>query len=434
MAQDFTIGRAGLASASGGDGLELSAQTWEAEGDEARVGGVIKGSKMASATALADVKALRDQLKGYHLNTDEPVVPVTSAQDSSIDGFYRVQDIRVGSEATGRLRAGSDGNELAYTWTAELLRVPGWQAVRQELVVGGTVRTNSHSIAIGSTFPLVGAPVGAFQASTGFTTTTTVTGADGAVPVWYQSTPTTYAVTPSFLSAAGDFYKGACRLEVSYDSGSTWRTVVGRQPANLPTLWRISNSLVRVTATTTASKTELSVEHHDGSQWETAKVWQLTQDTSYTALALAPTSLTCFKNAADEVRVQVGAGTTSRVTFDVRLRRGARFVECVLVHPTVTDLGVRRGTNEAGAALSTTCGLRANANDAGGNKYVVCTPTTLAGTDTTIGAIRVSSGTFRFGLGLAVGGTVGTGFGETMGVASAYMAGINHHAGSVAVG
>ena len=39
-------------------------------------------------------------------------------------------------------------------------------------------------------------------------------------------------------------------------------------------------------------------------------MWQLTQDSSYTALALAPTSLTVFKNAGDEVRIQIGAGTT----------------------------------------------------------------------------------------------------------------------------
>ncbi len=426
MAQDFTLGRAGLATASGGDGLELYCDMFEVEGDEIKCGGKIKGD------SSSDLRALVAQIQGYGPdNTDEPVVPVTWAVDPNVDGFYRVQSTRVGSEMSGRLSTSATG--LAWSWTASLLRVAGMQAPINELQVGGTVRTNAHTIAIGSTFPLVGAPVGAYEATTGFATATTLTGAEGAVPVWYQSSPTTYAVAPSWLVSTANAAKGAARLEVSYDSGTSWRIVTGRQMLNLPTYWRVSNSLVRVTATTTASKTELSVEHHDGSQWETAKVWQLTSDTSYTALALAPTSVTCFKNATDEVRVQVGAGTTSRVTLDVRLRRGSRVVECLFTHPTLTALGVRRGTNEAGAALSTTCGLRASADDAGGNKYVVCTPLALAGTETTIGAIRVTSGSFPFGIGLAVGGTVGTGFGETMGVASAYMAGATHRQSIVAV-
>lgn len=419
----WTFGRIGLATTAGGDGLTVPAHNpvqWD--GDQVTI------VTDLYASTVTDQLVLRDQFLGYDLNLDERVVPITSTEDPSMNGFYTVNEVNV-DDTSGSHFAGGIGS----TATVAARKVRGWQAVRSELICDGTVRTNSHSIAIGSTFPLVGAPVGAFQATPEFATTTTLTGADGAVPVWYQTSPTTYKVTPSWLIAAADAYKGACRLEVSHDSGSTWRTVVGRHPRNLPTYWRISNSLVRVTATTTASKVELSVEHHDGTGWETAKVWQLTADASYTALAYAPTSLACFKNAADEVRVQVGAGTTDRITLDVRLRRGSRVVECAYAHPTVTALGVRRGTNEAADALSTTCGLRATSNDTGGNKYVVCTPSTLAGSDTTIGAIRATTNLFRFGLGIAIGGTVGTGFGETMGVASAYMAGINHRQAAVAV-
>lgn len=418
----WTFGRVGVATSAGGDGLTLPSHDpakWD--------GDTVTFVCDLAADTVADALALRSQVLGYDLNPDEKVVAITSTQDSSIDGFYEVLEVNV-DDVVGTHILGGSGSQA----TVVARKITGWQAVRSELICDGAARTNSHSIAIGSTFPLVGAPVGAFQATPKFATTTTLTGEDGAVPVWYQSSPTTYKVTPSWLIAAANAYKGGCRLEVSHDSGSTWRTVVGRQPRNLPTYWRASNSLVRVTATTTANKVELSVEHHDGTQWETAKVWQLTADTSYTALAFAPTSLACFKNAADEVRVQVGAGTTDRITLDVRLRRGSRVVECAYAHPTVTALGVRRGTNEAATALSTTCGLRATSNDAGNNKYVVATPSTLAGSDTTIGAIRATTNLFRFGLGIAIGGTVGTGFGETMGVASAYMAGINHRQSTVA--
>lgn len=412
----WTFGRIGRSTTTGGDGLELPAHDpvkWD--GDTVTVVCDLPQS------TVTDQVVLRDQFNGYDLNPDERVVWITSAEDPSMDGAFEVHEVNC-DDVAGTHFAGGSGSQA----TVVARKLTGWQAVRSELLCDGTARDNAYSVAIGSTIPVVGAPVGAFEASIGFATSTTLTGADGAVPVWYSTAPTTYKLFPSWLVAAANAYKGACRMEVSHDSGSTWRTVVGRQPRNLPTYWRVSNSLVRVTATTTASKVELSVEHHDGSQWETAKVWQLTADTSYTALAFAPTSLACFKNAADEVRVQVGAGTTDRVTLDVRLRRGSRVVECAYYHPSVTALGVRRGTNEAATALTTACGLRATSADAGGNRYVVATPQTLAGSDTTIGAIRVTSNLFRFGIGSAIGGTVGTGFGETMGTASAYLAGINH--------
>jgi hypothetical protein len=388
------------------------------EGDRLRVG------HTGYAFDGEEGKVMAAQVCGYP-NVDEPVIRFTYDPYSvtgQIDGFYVCVSTSV------------DWVKLAanlFSWEADLERIPSWQIPLWELVSGGTVRSNAHSIAIGATIPTVGAPVGAFSATPGFETAATRTGEEGAVPVFYDATtPTTYRVAPSWKVAAADVEKGAARLEVY--GGPGWDVVVGRQVQNLPTAWRISNSLVRCTATLTAAKTELSIEHHDGTGWDAAKVWQLTQDTSYTALALAPTSLSVFKNAADEVRIQLGAGITTSVTLDLRLRRGSRMVEGYLSHPTVTALGIRRATNEAATALSTTCGLRAT-SDSDGNKYVVCTPLALAGTDTTIGAIRVSSGTFPFGVGAAVGGTVGTGFGETMGEASGYMAAINHHQNAVAV-
>jgi hypothetical protein len=424
MASQWTFGRIGVSASAGGDGLDLSGHyVMDFAGDELGIEADL------DASTVADQKALREQFRGYDLNEDELTVAVTSTQDPTVNGWYTAQSIEV-ADTVGTHFTGGIGSHA----TIDLLRSPGFQSPLVELICGGSLLANSHSVAIGSTIPTVGAPVGAYCMTPGFETATTLTGADGAVNVFYDATtPTTYAVYPSWMVAAADAYKGAARLEVSYDSGVSWRTVVGREMPNLPTMWRVSNSLVRVTATTTASKLELSVEHHDGTQWETAKVWQVTGDTSYTALAVAPAAVTPMKNAPDEVRVQVAAGGTAHVTLDVRVRRGSRMVECYLVHPTLTTLGVRRGTDEAATALTTACGLRATNTDAGGNRYVVATPLALAGSSTTIGAIRVTSTAFPFALGAAIGGTVGTGFAETMGLASGYLAGVVHTEGVVAV-
>ena len=188
------------------------------------------------------------QVTGYP-NVDEPVIRFTYDPESvtgQFDGFY----VCVGTTV--------DWVKLAanlFAWEADLERVPSWQIPLWELVSGGTLRSNAHSIAIGATIPTVGAPVGAFSATPGFETATTRTGEDGAVPVFYDaSTPTTYKLTPSWKVSAADAEKGAARLEVSYNGGSTWDVVVGRQVQNLPTFWRLSNSLVRVTATNTAAR------------------------------------------------------------------------------------------------------------------------------------------------------------------------------------
>ena len=61
MAQDFTLGRAGLATAAGGDSLELFCDMFEVEGDEIKCGGKIKGD------SSSDLRALVAQVQGYGL-------------------------------------------------------------------------------------------------------------------------------------------------------------------------------------------------------------------------------------------------------------------------------------------------------------------------------------------------------------------------------
>jgi hypothetical protein len=257
---------------------------------------------------------------------------------------------------------------------------------------------------------------------------TTRTGEDGVQNVYSESGSglVPYNDHPSWLSLPADYYKGCSRLEVSYDGGSTWSVVTARQVPNFPTYWRISNGLVRVTATTTAAKTELSIEHHDGTGWDPAKVWQLTGDTSYTALAQAPNSVQVLHNRPDSAAVRLDLSSITLRTLDVTLRRGSRYVECLAAG--VTTPGIRRGTNEAATLItpsSNDIGIRATA-DSSGNKYVVGSGTAIAGSDLTIGAIRVATGDFPFMIGSAVGGTVGAAFGETEGEIRIYYAAVAH--------
>ena len=145
MAQNLTVGRAGLATTVGGDGLELVCDQWSQEGDEASVAGFIRRQ-----STVADAKALRDQLAGYGpLNTDELVVPVTWSEDSTRDGFYRVMSVDTSNELTGRLGSPSEaGGNLAYRFTADLVRVPNFQAPVWEKICAGATRSGGAATGV----------------------------------------------------------------------------------------------------------------------------------------------------------------------------------------------------------------------------------------------------------------------------------------------
>jgi hypothetical protein len=359
------------------------------------------------------------QLGGYP-NTDEPVVPFTYSTDYAflgqdlLDGFYFVESTKVDWV---KLAAGM------FAWEAQLVRVPDMAVPRIELSVGGTLRGNDHGIIGGGTVAILAPNVGAYSIAPGqYNAVSSRTGEDGVQAIYYDTSP---GATPDYLTwltLPGDYYDGCPRLEVYYD---TWTAVTARQIPNSPTSWRITNGLVRVTSTLTAAKTELSIEHFDGTVWDPAKVWQLTNDTSYTAIAQAPNSVQVLHNRPDSVSVRVDLSTTSLQTLDVTLRRGVRYLDCRLTG--VTTPGIRRGTNEAATLITVSgdAGIRATA-DSSGNKYVAGTTLDLAGSDLTIGAMRVATGDFPFMIGSAIGGTVGTGLGETEGEWRAWLLGLNH--------
>jgi hypothetical protein len=436
VAGKWTFGRMGLATSAGGDGLELSGHyVMDFSGDECTILADLdqrSASFASEAAAIAAQKALREQARGYHLNTDEPVIPVTSVEDPTVDGFYRVQNVDV-EDTAGTHFADGIGSQM----TAELLRVPGWQAPRLEEVVSGTLRVNAHSVVIGTTIPAWAAPVGAYAVDSQVApASVTVTGAEGAMTVLTKTSPTHYNLAPSFAVAPENFYKGACRIEQSYDTGSTWRTITADQIINTPTYVRVGNSLVRVTTTTTASKTELSVEWHDGSQWETAKVFRITESNTYTDVALSPVAVTVLHNRPESVGIRLELGSSTSATqwyLDVVLLRGSRVVSCLVarVGGLALDFGVKLvGTTEA--ATDITGGIRATNNDAGGNKVVIATPLAISDTDNTNGRLRINDDTFPFALACAIGGTVGNGFNETQGLVYEYLAAVDRRQSIVA--
>lgn len=431
MAQDFTLGRCGLPTSAGGDGLELKVAESgiSQEGDSVSVSGVIRGQ-----TSVGDLNALRAQLAGYHLNPDERVVPVTSVADTSIDGFYRVNKVEVGAEATGRALTAAQVKALAVRWEAELVKVPGWQAPLFEDLCSGALRVNAHSITDSGVRSWVGMPpaadllhgynfTGAGVAAVsdaGESHTNLLLYDDEGVPNGFL-----YDRAALFATAPSDFYNAAAKLETSADGGSTWRSVVGRQVANLPEDWRIGNDLIRIT------HSSANVFTFSGylSGWENKNFKVTYAGASATSLG-TPKSLTVLRNTPETVSVRVWMSaqlTTDSVAYvDFTVHRSAWWLTGLLAHTsnTNTTFGIYRDAVEA--ATSVTGGIDATSADASGNKYQFRTPLTVT-KDTTNGGIHHAGTTylpFCVALDTMQDGTLTT--------SAAYFVTMNHRQGIVA--
>jgi hypothetical protein len=375
MAQDLQIGRAGLAAASGGDDLILrlmSDSGWEQEGDRATVRGVIRGRDFST---IADMKAARDQIQGYGPdNTDEPVIPVTSAQDSSRDGFYRVLRTSVDGEVTGRPLSTAEVHALAWPFRVELLRVPGWQAPLFEMISRGAAR-GGGGVASGDpwlAWPYDGTPSYRVGDWTGLQILDEQTSA-GKVAVTATGSGLDYFYNGwlTFYCDPGKYFYGNCGVEYTTDGGTTWRTVVGRQIPNDPDGWRLTNRRTRISVSNNAAGT-LQIGYYDGSQWETNDFVVSTSSASGGAPGGTATNydtVTILRNSPEAASVLLTSGF---VNVTLSIRRGGTLIEGHVNDPRGTfALGIWRTASEAGTSI--TGGIEATTAVAG-NKYVLLSP------------------------------------------------------------
>ena len=126
------------------------------------------------------------------------------------------------------------------------------------------------------------------------------------------------------------------------------------------------------------------------------------------------------------IRLSYGFAGSDAPTLDVSLRRGARNVQCFWSRPeSSAAYGVFRASVEAATAI--TGGIRATSNDAGGNRYVLSTPSAKTN-DLTKGGMYLSSGatSFNFMIGMEVGGSSATNDETAQNQVYQYMAARSH--------
>lgn len=381
----LTIGRVGL------DVVVSEVDSLGFSGDALSLAGVL------IAETLNDVKVLRQQLIGYIGNGDEEVVPVTWSEDPTVDGFYRVTSVDVST-----VPASYVANWFQFSLGLE--RVSGYAGPLMETVVTGAVRTNSHSITSANAVAVVGVPdsVNEFYDSSGEDTFTRPS-ADGLVRLVAADT---YTRTQTFSVDPVDWYTGSARIEL----GTSYRVAVGQQIPSERETWRLSNGIIRVRPNADG----FAVSVFNGTTWDPEKVFALSgAGTLFGAIDLAY-GLRVLRNSPEEciVRVPVSipsailavAGSPVRVDIDLALRRGERTVRGFLASTASVTWGIEASTAEAATAL--TGGIRATANDANGNRYVLSSPQTVTNALTQGGfALTSGAATFSFAAGFELDGS-----------------------------
>jgi hypothetical protein len=368
------------------------------------------------------MKAMRQQLAGLVGNRDEEAFPVIWTDDSTFDGFYRVQSIMVPSSP--RML------DTGYTPPAQvsLKRVGGYANPWFELTTQAVVRTNGHGITTPSTVIATGPaqPVSSdnvvdLYPDLGSATTSPIRNtSDGYELRCFRVAAPRTLTSVRFVARPEWFYKGAATLEVQYGT-STWYPVVGTQlydhgataPGGSPiSAWRISNGIVRMTSTTGFSSSAtgtFEIWDNAASAWEVQPAFGFSGqggpgNVGPRAIIKAPVVV---RNGPEHVIVRI---QSSRLSETWSIQRGAHFVTCDIYDPAAAG-GSKIGlVGVSGSAI--TGGVVEAGNNGTGNRMVfACVAGALTrSADTANTAVQPSSAaasqTFMVGCELAGTGSL----------------------------
>jgi hypothetical protein len=180
--------------------------------------------------------------------------------------------------------------------------------------------------------------------------------------------------------------------------------VIGTQVTPATGDWRLTNGLVRVEG----SGTGLKVNWFSfGSVWGAQHTFNLTLAVGGNILGEEP-NIRILRNSPEQVIVRLAFKTSTinsgAYLLDVNLRRGARVVRCYLSWVAAADaVTVAHSTNVACTAL-TAGGIRATANDADTNRFVLMCSKTMT-QDLVNGKLTQATSTFQaldFGIGAEI--------------------------------
>ena len=347
------------------------------------VGDALEFTAELDATSVAHLKAMRQQLAGYVSNPDEEAIPLTWTEDSTFDGFYRVQSISIPSSEQQL------NSFYVPPVTFSLRRVGGYANPWFEITTQSVVRTNGHSITTPSTIIATGPAqptssdnVVDLYPDLGSATTSPIRyTSDGYELRCFRDAAPQTVTSVRYVARPEWFYKGAATLEVQYGT-STWYPVVGNQlydhgattPGGSPiSAWRLSNGIIRMTSTTGFSSSAtgtFEIWDNGAAAWETQPAFGWTSNggpgnLGPRAIIKAPVIV---RNSPEQVTVRI---QSSRISETWSIQRGAHFVTGNVYDPAASA-GYEIGLSGV-AGTSITGGVRETSNNGTGNRMVFAT-------------------------------------------------------------
>lgn len=356
----LTVGRVGI------DVPTMVPAQWNQSGDRISIAGQLTANNSVGAALL------RQQLAGYVGNDDEPVVPVTWAEDPTVDGYYRVLSTSVAS------RPASLYSNL-WDFAIELERVAdGWRRSGFESVLTSAWAANAAGRASSNAKRWLAFPTTLTDIN--HSPRTIRYGADGNVAILEPSTfPVRWGIAPA------DYYSNAATLRVGGG------VVVGDQiDSASPYGWVLSNGVMEVRLASEleagiANRGDLAIRWRLASGWSAWKGFRISTNDSGPPLMSYATSVRVIRNSPAEVAIritavngQAGSFVTVRHGYDLSLRRGsdtlaivarvATFAHQWRLHRFVTEAASQvSGFGAQGAIVATN-------PDADGLRYVLASP------------------------------------------------------------
>lgn len=338
---------------------------WQIDGRMHRLRGVLNPK-----TTFADAQSLRTELL-YHQGD---VVRMEYDVDATFDGIYRVLDVKVDANHADAALLGTG----LFRFDIRLELIGTYSSAEFQGLLDHQTHSNDHGLIAGELNWWHAAPVGRLAYTLGNVSGSpgeiTRTGADGTVNVAVGIPDT----SPQWTVSAANFYKGACYVKVG---GYT------RSGVDVPldvTDWELGNSLVKVTPglTTGASNGQIEVAHYDTSAYATAKAYTIKYATT-TAISkwskmriIRNLPELCVIELIDDAN-EAGGNKFTRHTLTLTLRRGALLVSGFYFYDgAAATYSLDRAVTEASTAVTptgaaTVMAVRATANDADGNRFVL---------------------------------------------------------------
>lgn len=337
------------------------------------------GQELLQTSSIANLAAIQDDAQGGV--KEGLLIPVTFGDKVNLNGYYLFYGVT-------HSVANWNNETILTDWTADIQYVGRENEVDLESRVSGPLTVQNSFTLTGVSW--CAPPIGHYGFVSGNSAPTLIsrTGAEGVVKVWYGlQLLTTYR----WGCAVANYPGGRARI-LNLGIERTGVNVAVTQGS-----WELQNSLVRVRPLTSGGVIE--VASYSGSAWQ-PKSWDITL--GGTSLGVA-TSAKILRNDYEACSVRLLWDLNpGRITVDLTLRRGSRFVEVYVQTAVSATMKIVRASAEAGTSATGT--VTATSNDSAGNRYTIGSAHTFT-PDAANGGISLTATAMDAYIGCVIGGS-----------------------------